>query len=198
MLDDERCDHLACARAEQDHDAKYQQHSSKIPPIRKSRMPYNSSQYLSMMLHPEASCSGSRQLLSHGRIELLSCLKRPSRHVVDGSHAERWSIESLCEVRCGSFATEMGYPPDVCFPPDSSGIADIADRQLRANRRHRPVGSASIRFRAERPPRGGRASDDARISGLASRVILVDPRGSEGTGKAQHEKAGSRYGDQVN
>ena len=62
----------------------------------------------------------------------------------------------------------------------------------------RPVGSASIRFRAERPPRGGRASDDARISGLASRVILVDPQGSEGTGEAQHENAGSRYGDQVN
>jgi len=62
----------------------------------------------------------------------------------------------------------------------------------------RPIGSGSIRFRAERPPRGGRASDDARISGLASRVILVDPQGSEGTGEAQHENTGSRYGDQVN
>jgi hypothetical protein len=68
----------------------------------------------------------------------------------------------------------------------------------RANRRHRPVGSASIRSRAERPPRGGRASDDARISGLASRVILVNPQGHEGTGEAQRENAGSRYGDQVN
>src|SRR5260370_40384165 len=52
-------------------------------------------------------------------------------------------------------------------------------------------------FRGARPPRGGRASDDGRISGLASRVILVDPQGYEGTGEAQHENAGSRYGDQV-
>jgi hypothetical protein len=51
---------------------------------------------------------------------------------------------------------------------------------------------------AQRDHRAADASDDARISGLASRVILVDPQGSEGTGEAQHENAGSRYGDQVN
>jgi hypothetical protein len=36
------------------------------------------------------------------------------------------------------------------------------------------------------------------ISSLASRLILVDPRGYEGTDEAQHENAGSRYGDEVN
>jgi hypothetical protein len=29
-------------------------------------------------------------------------------------------------------------------------------------------------------------------------VILMDPQGYEGAGEAQHENAGSRYGDQVN
>jgi hypothetical protein len=36
------------------------------------------------------------------------------------------------------------------------------------------------------------------ISSLVSRLILVDPRGYEGTDEAQHENAGSRYNDQVN
>ena len=36
------------------------------------------------------------------------------------------------------------------------------------------------------------------ISSLVSRLILVDPRGYEGTNEAQHENAGSRYNDQVN
>jgi hypothetical protein len=36
------------------------------------------------------------------------------------------------------------------------------------------------------------------ISSLASRLILVDPRGYEGTDEPQHENAGGRYGDQVN
>jgi hypothetical protein len=36
------------------------------------------------------------------------------------------------------------------------------------------------------------------ISSLASRLILVDPEGYEGTDEAQHENAGSRYGDEVN
>jgi hypothetical protein len=44
---------------------------------------------------------------------------------------------SACNARpvhtVGSIATEMGYPPDVCFPPDSDHCADIPDRQLRAN-----------------------------------------------------------------
>jgi hypothetical protein len=37
------------------------------------------------------------------------------------------------EVRCGSIATEIGWPRDVRFPPESDRIADIPDRQLRAN-----------------------------------------------------------------
>ena len=36
------------------------------------------------------------------------------------------------------------------------------------------------------------------ISSLASRLILVDPQDYEGTDEAQHENAGSRYGDEVN
>jgi hypothetical protein len=36
------------------------------------------------------------------------------------------------------------------------------------------------------------------ISSLASRLILVDPRGYEGADEAQRENAGSCYGDQVN
>jgi hypothetical protein len=36
------------------------------------------------------------------------------------------------------------------------------------------------------------------ISSLASRLILVDPEGYEGTDEAHHENAGSRYGDEVN
>jgi hypothetical protein len=61
-----------------------------------------------------------------------------------------------------------------------------------ANWRHRPVGSTSIRFRGET------IAAHSWISSLASRLILVDPRGYEGTDEAQHENAGSRYGDQVN
>ena len=52
----------------------------------------------------------------------------------------------------GSISTEMGFPSDVRFTPDSDRTADIPDWPLRANRRHAVKeagpGSASIRTTA--------------------------------------------------
>jgi hypothetical protein len=39
--------------------------------------------------------------------------------------------------RSGSFSTELDCPHHVRFPPDSDQTADVPDRQLRANKRHR-------------------------------------------------------------
>jgi hypothetical protein len=47
--------------------------------------------------------------------------------------------------RSGSIATELSYPDDVRFTPDSDQTADIPVRQLRANKRPQSMTSALTR-----------------------------------------------------
>src|SRR5712664_105760 len=74
-------------------------------------------------------------------------------------------MPSICcrrlDIRCGSFATEMGYPRYVRFSPDSDRRTDIAGCLKRANRRHRDLVSS-------RHDRSRRYSDLDRRSALCS------------------------------
>ena len=51
MRGDERCHHLACAGAEEDHRPQHQQHRNEVPPARDSLVPDPALQHLGVVLH---------------------------------------------------------------------------------------------------------------------------------------------------
>ena len=86
-----------------------------------------------------------------GRLNSARRRRNPIARPMIHSHACYWDDE---EGRVGSRASISVRSPDVCLPPDSSGIADIPEPLLGANAQSRCAAARCAGARAERPVAG--------------------------------------------